>query len=78
LLPGLFVIGGILGTFFGIVNGLPKLAEMKLDDITTTKNIMDNFLTEISGAMISSITGIIFSVAGGQPLMGLIPILPRN
>lgn len=62
VLPGLFVIGGIFGTFLGIVKGLPGLGKMNLSDMELTKTIMDQFLFEISFAMNSSIMGILFSV----------------
>jgi hypothetical protein len=62
ILPGMFVIGGIFGTFMGIVNGLPKLGGMNLQDIEMTKTVMDGFLFEVSYAMNSSIMGILFSV----------------
>lgn len=62
ILPGLFVIGGIFGTFLGIVKGLPSLGQMDLSNMEVTKKIMDQFLYEISFAMNSSIIGIFFSV----------------
>ena len=62
ILPGMFVIGGIFGTFMGIVNGLPKLGGMNIQDVEMSKQIMDNFLFEVSFAMTSSILGILFSV----------------
>lgn len=62
ILPGMFVIGGIFGTFMGIVNGLPKLGGMNLQDIETTKQVMDSFLFEVSFAMNASIVGIFLSV----------------
>lgn len=62
ILPGLFVVGGILGTFIGIAGGLQELGTMNLQDIENTKNIMDRFLHEISFAMVTSIVGIIFSL----------------
>ncbi len=62
ILPGLFVIGGILGTFVGIAGGLQGLGGMNLQDIDATKNIMDRFLYEISFAMKTSIAGILFSL----------------
>lgn len=63
ILPGLFVVAGILGTFIGIAKGLPALGGMSLTDVEGTKNVMDNFLFEISFAMKSSIFGIAFSLA---------------
>lgn len=62
ILPSLFVIGGIFGTFLGIVKGLPALGQMDLGNMEVTKQVMDNFLLEISFAMNSSIIGIFFSV----------------
>ncbi len=62
ILPGLFVIAGILGTFIGIAGGLHELGGMNLQNLDATKNIMDRFLQEISFAMKSSIAGIIFSL----------------
>lgn len=62
ILPSLFVIGGIFGTFLGIVKGLPQLGQMDLSNMEVTKQIMDQFLYEISFAMNSSIIGIFFSV----------------
>lgn len=62
ILPGLFVVAGILGTFIGIAGGLEGLGTMNLQDLEGSKNIMDRFLHEISFAMKSSIIGIIFSL----------------
>lgn len=62
ILPGLFVVAGILGTFLGIKGGLVSLGGMDLTDIEGSKTIMDNFLHEIGFAMASSITGIAFSL----------------
>lgn len=62
VLPGLFVIGGIFGTFLGVMSGLPELGGMDLNDPEKTKAIMDRFLVEISLSMGASITGILLSV----------------
>lgn len=64
ILPGLFVVAGILGTFIGIAGGLHELGSMSLSDIEGTKNVMDRFLQEIAFAMKSSIVGIVFSLLG--------------
>jgi hypothetical protein len=63
ILPGLFVVAGILGTFIGIAGGLSQLGGMNLQDVEHTKSIMDSFLFQISFAMKTSITGIVFSLA---------------
>lgn len=62
ILPGVFIIGGIFGTFLGIMGALPELGDMKLEDVEGAKMIMDNFLTKISFSMSTSIIGIIVSV----------------
>lgn len=62
-LPGLFVIGGIFGTFLGVMNGLPELGGMDMNDPEKTKLIMDRFLIDIALSMGASVTGIILSVA---------------
>ncbi|AHI05307.1 hypothetical protein BDW_03995 [Bdellovibrio bacteriovorus W] len=62
ILPGMFVIAGILGTFIGIAGGLQELGTMNLQDLDGTKNIMDRFLQEIAFAMKTSIAGILFSL----------------
>lgn len=63
ILPGLFVVAGVLGTFLGIKSGLVALGGMDLQDLEGTKNVMDSFLHEIGFAMTSSVVGIIFSLS---------------
>jgi hypothetical protein len=62
LLPGLFVIGGIFGTFVGIMMGLPELTNMDLSDAAMTKKTMDAFLTNIAYSMNTSPVGIVLCV----------------
>lgn len=62
LLPGLFVVAGILGTFLGIKGGLTALGGMSVENLDATRKVMDSFLREISFAMGSSIVGITFSL----------------
>jgi hypothetical protein len=61
-LPGLFIVGGIFGTFLGIMQALPDLSTMDLTDVEGTKTIMDTFLLKVAYSMSTSIVGIIFSV----------------
>ena len=63
ILPGLFVVAGILGTFLGIKGGLVSLGGMDLSDVEGSKTIMDAFLHEIGFAMSSSVVGIAFSLS---------------
>ncbi len=62
ILPGLFVIGGIFGTFLGVMKGLPELSGMDINNVEKTKQIMDNFLSLVSLSMGASVIGILFSV----------------
>jgi hypothetical protein len=62
LLPGLFVIAGIFGTFLGIKAALPELAGLDIEKPDATKAAIANFLTAITFKMNSSIFGIIYSV----------------
>lgn len=62
ILPGLFVIAGILGTFLGIKGGLVALGNMSVENLDATRKVMDHFLSEIAYAMGSSIVGITFSL----------------
>lgn len=61
--PGLFIVGGIFGTFLGIMKALPELGGMNLADVDASKLVMDNFLLKISFSMSTSIIGIILSVS---------------
>lgn len=63
ILPGLFIVGGIFGTFLGIMKALPELSGMDLEDIEGTKAVMDTFLLKISFSMSTSIIGIVLSVS---------------
>lgn len=62
LMPGLFIVGGIFGTFLGIMQGLPQLGGMDLADAEGSKKIMDAFLVKSAYAMGTSILGIVCSV----------------
>lgn len=63
VLPGLFIVAGIFGTFLGIMKGLPELSGMDLADPEGSKKIMDAFLVKCSYAMATSSMGIMCSVA---------------
>ena len=63
ILPGLFIVGGIFGTFLGIMQALPELGNMDLSDAEKTKLIMDTFLVKIAFSMAKSVQGILFSVS---------------
>lgn len=63
ILPGIFIVGGIFGTFLGIMAALPELGAMDLADIEKSKQVMDHFLVKMSYSMITSILGIILNVS---------------
>ncbi len=63
LLPGIFIVCGIFGTFLGIMAALPELGAMDLADIDKTKQVMDHFLLKMSYSMITSILGIILNIS---------------
>jgi hypothetical protein len=62
LMPGIFIVGGIFGTFLGIMAALPELGSMDLADIEKTKQVMDNFLVKMAYSMNTSILGIILNI----------------
>ncbi len=62
ILPGLFIVGGIFGTFLGIMQALPELGAMDIRDPESTKLVMDTFLAKIAFSMSTSTVGILLSV----------------
>jgi hypothetical protein len=62
ILPGLFIVGGIFGTFLNISHGLPELGHIDLNHPDEAKQIMDLFLLSVSKSMVKSIVGIFLSV----------------
>lgn len=62
ILPGIFIVLGVFGTFLGIMRALPDLGSMDLADPEATKQVMDLFLVKISFSMSTSLVGIVLSV----------------
>lgn len=62
VLPGLFIVGGIFGTFLGIMKALPSLGGMDLGDPESSKAVMDEFLLRVAYSMSTSVLGIALSV----------------
>lgn len=62
ILPSMFIIGGIFGTFLGIMKALPDLGGLNPEDAEASKLVLDAFLLKISFAMSTSIVGILLSV----------------
>ena len=59
ILPGIFIILGVFGTFVGIMKALPLLATMDLNDIDAANATMDKFLLKITFSMSTSLVGIV-------------------
>lgn len=62
LLPSLLILGGIFGTFLGIMKALPQLGLMDLQNVGETQQTMSRFLQSTSEAMVTSILGIFLSI----------------
>lgn len=62
VLPGLFVVFGIFGTFIGISMALPKIAEMDFNNLEGAGVILTEFVLSVTYAMKTSIAGILFSL----------------
>jgi len=62
ILPSIFIVGGIFGTFLGIMRALPELTAMDITNAEASKLVIDNFLIKISFALSTSILGIVLSI----------------
>jgi len=62
VLPSLFIIGGIFGTFLGISKGLPALKTIDPGNIAVAQATLGSFLESMTFAMNSSVVGIFLSV----------------
>jgi hypothetical protein len=62
ILPGLFVVFGIFGTFIGISMALPEIAKIDFNNIESSGEILSNFVNNVTYAMKTSIAGILFSL----------------
>ncbi len=62
IMPSIFIICGIFGTFIGIMAALPGLAGMDFSDPKIATAAMDQFLHRITFSMTTSVVGIILSI----------------
>ena len=62
ILPSIFIVGGIFGTFLGIMKALPELTAMDITNAEASKIVIDGFLIKISFALSTSILGIVLSI----------------
>lgn len=62
ILPGLFVVLGVFGTFIGISMALPEIARIDFNDLEASGVILNKFVLNTTYAMKTSIAGIFFSL----------------
>src|SRR3990172_1929013 len=62
VLPGIFVVLGIFGTFVGINNALPRIAEIDFNNLSSSSGVLSLFVKDVAFSMQASIAGIGFSL----------------
>jgi hypothetical protein len=62
ILPSLFVVFGIFGTFIGISMALPEIAKIDFNNLDASGEILTRFVLSVTYAMKTSIAGIMFSL----------------
>lgn len=62
VLPGLFVVFGIFGTFLGITAALPLIAQIDMSNMDEATRVLNQFVEKVAFSMHTSITGIICSL----------------
>ncbi len=62
VLPTLFIILGVFGTFIGISMALPEIAKMDFNNLEASGKTLSLFVLNVTFAMKTSIAGIFFSI----------------
>lgn len=62
ILPGLFIVFGVFGTFIGISMALPEIAKIDFNDLDKSADTLMSFVLNVTFAMKTSIAGIFFSL----------------
>jgi len=62
VLPGLFIVLGVFGTFIGISMALPEIAGIDFNDLDGSAATLNRFVLSVTYAMKTSIAGIFFSL----------------
>jgi hypothetical protein len=62
ILPRIFVVFGILGTFIGISKALPVIAKVNISDMEASSDVLGVFVLNVTYAMKTSIAGILYSL----------------
>lgn len=62
ILPTLFIILGVFGTFIGISLALPEIAKIDFSNLETSGQTLTEFVINVTFAMKTSIAGIFYSI----------------
>ncbi len=62
VLPSIFIVLGVFGTFIGISMALPEIAKIDFSNIDGSGQTLTNFVVNVTFAMKTSIAGIFFSL----------------
>ncbi|AYF44800.1 MULTISPECIES: hypothetical protein [Halobacteriovorax] len=62
ILPNLFIVFGVFGTFIGIAMALPEIAAIDFNNIEKSSDNLTNFVINVAFSMKTSIAGIFFSL----------------
>jgi hypothetical protein len=62
IMPGIFVVLGIFGTFIGITMALPEIANIDFNDLDNSAGVLVKFVKSVTFSMDTSIVGIFFSL----------------
>ncbi|MEK6623587.1 MAG: hypothetical protein AABY86_01380 [Bdellovibrionota bacterium] len=62
VLPNIFIVLGVFGTFVGISMALPEIAKINFSNLETSGEILSKFVSNVAFSMNTSIVGIIYSL----------------
>lgn len=62
VLPNIFIVLGVFGTFVGISLALPEIAKINFNNLESSGEILSQFVTNVTFSMDTSIFGITFSL----------------
>ena len=62
ILPNLFIVFGVFGTFIGIAMALPEIANLDFNNLEGSGETLTKFVINVAFAMKTSIAGIFFSL----------------
>ncbi|WP_127718050.1 hypothetical protein [Halobacteriovorax sp. HLS] len=62
IMPTLFIVLGVFGTFIGIANALPEIAKIDFNNLEASGESLSQFVINVTFAMKTSIAGIFYSI----------------